>query len=148
MIKYRKIWKNKFINVRTKTKIYNVYVRSILLYNCSTWTVNQTINKQLDSFHRRQLRQCLDVWYPKLIKNDHLYDLTYEFPISELIRARRGAHLGHILRRDNSVKHILQHIKRLPPVRRAKANLLKTYEKDLGMDNFHTWITWALTKRL
>ena len=45
MIKYQKIWKNKFINVRTKTKIYKVYVRSILIYNCSTWTVNETINK-------------------------------------------------------------------------------------------------------
>ena len=91
MSKYRKIWKNKFINVRTKTKTYNVYVRSILLYNCLTWTVNKTINKQLDSFHCRQLRQSLDVRYPKIIKNDHLYDLTKEFPISEQIRARRAA---------------------------------------------------------
>ena len=37
MSKFRRIWKNKFINVKTKMCIYNVYATSILLYNCSTW---------------------------------------------------------------------------------------------------------------
>ena len=134
MSKYHKIMKNKFINVRTKTKIYNVYVRSILLYNCSTWAFNETINKQLDSFHRRQLRQCLDVRYPKVIKIDHLYDSTKEFPISEHIRARRAAHLGHLLRRIHPVKDILQHIKRLPPVEQQKRIFWRRTKK-----------TWAQT---
>ena len=36
MIRHRKIWRNHYINIKNKMSIYNVYVRSILLYNCST----------------------------------------------------------------------------------------------------------------
>ena len=68
MSKYRRIWRNKYITVRRKVKIYNVYVRSIFLYNCSTWTSNKATEKSLNSFHRRQLKQCLNIKYPKVIK--------------------------------------------------------------------------------
>ena len=36
LLKYRKIWKNRYISLRDKMTIYIVYVRSILLYNSST----------------------------------------------------------------------------------------------------------------
>ena len=148
MSKYKKIWKNRFINTKKKVKIYNVYVRSILLYNCSTWTSNKSTANKLDAFHRKQLRRVINIRYPKIIKNEDLYKITSQKRISEHILERRKAHLGHILRRNHPIRGILHHIKTLPPKGRAPANILKTYEEDLGTDNLQTWTTRALAKRL
>ena len=65
MSKYRPIWKNKFIPIKRKMKIYNTYIRSILTYNCSTWTSNKTINKKHDSFHRKQLKRAINIFTQK-----------------------------------------------------------------------------------
>ena len=150
MSKYRKIWKNKFISTRHKVTIYNVYVRSIFLYNCSTWVANKTINNKLDSFHRRQLRQCLNIIYPKIIKNEELYRITKQPVISDYIAKRRIQHLGHILRRDTPTRDILHLVTTIKPMPNCTnpANLVKTYQKDLETPNLHTWITRALTRRL
>ena len=43
-------------------------MRSILLYNCSTWSNNLTLLKNRDAFHRKQLRKCLHINYPKTLK--------------------------------------------------------------------------------
>ena len=40
--RYRKLWKNTYIPTKkNKIKIYNFYVRSILLYSCSTWVAKK-----------------------------------------------------------------------------------------------------------
>ena len=148
MSKYRRIWKNNYINTKTKMKIYNIYVRSILLYNCSTWSSNKTIAKSLDSFHRKQLRSCLNNHYPNLISSKRLYEVTNESPISDHIKRSRLAHLGHILRRNHPTRNILHHIFTLPSRGRGTANILKTYVADLESDNYQTWITRALAKIL
>ena len=57
-----------------------------------------TLGKTVDSFHRRIMRVAINVRYPKIITNQKLYTLTKEPPISEKIRKRRLALLGHILR--------------------------------------------------
>ncbi|XP_075241779.1 uncharacterized protein LOC142336722 [Convolutriloba macropyga] len=138
MSKFRRIWKNKFINVKTKMCIYDVYVKSILLYNCSTWCSNGMMAMGLDSFHRRQLRACLDIHYPKIVKNEKLYHMTRQTPISDHIAKRRTAHLGHKLRRNHPIQDILYHINSFPPKGRAKANILNSYEADLESYNIHT----------
>ena len=129
LAKYRKIWENKFISARRKIRIYNVYVRSILLYNCWTLRNNLTISKNLDAFHRKLLRKILGINYPKIVKIDRLYAITKEISIAEHIETRWKAHFGHILRRNYPIRRIFYNIKKLPPKGRAKANILKTYSQ-------------------
>ena len=74
------------------------YVEPILLYNSETWTLTSTLEKEIDSFHRRILRIAINIRYPKILSNKKLYTLTKETPLSEKIRRRRLALLGHILR--------------------------------------------------
>ena len=112
--KFRKILKNKLKILKTKMCIYNVYVKSILLYNSSTWCSNSMVVMGLDSFHRRQLRACLDIHYPNIVKNEKLYYMTRQTPISEHISKRKTTHLGHILRRDHIIRDILYRIHSLP----------------------------------
>ena len=150
LLKYRKIWKNCYISIKNKTIIYNIYVRSILLYNCSTWVVNKTFNDKIDSFHRKQLRICLDIHYPKIIKNEELYQITNQNKLSEINATRRRSHLGHILRRNTPTRDILQNITQERPrgKKRNPANIIKTHFKDLGLPDFNNWVIRAMTRRL
>ena len=111
---------------------------------------NTTIKNKLDSFHRRQLRQCLNVYYPKIIKNDHLYELTKQEKLSEFVAKRRVSHLGHIIRRNTPTRDTLHYITTLQPKPKcsSSANLTKTYRDDLGSPDFHNWLTRALARRL
>ncbi|XP_075239535.1 uncharacterized protein LOC142335053 [Convolutriloba macropyga] len=148
MSKFRRIWKNKFLNVKTKMCIYNVYVTSILLYPCSTWYSNSTIAKGLYSFHRRQLRACLDIHYPKVVKNEKLYYMTRQTLLSEHIAKQRTGHLGHIQHQIYPIRDLPYHIHSFLPKRRAKANILKPYEAELESNNIRMRTTRALAKRL
>ena len=60
--------------------------------------LTQTLENSIDSFYRRLLRISINIKYPKIITNTKLYTLTKETPLSEKIRKRRLALLGHILR--------------------------------------------------
>ena len=95
--KFRQYFKSRRLSVGHKVRVYKTYVEPILLYNSETWTLTPTLEKTVDSFHRRLLRVIINVRYPKIITNEKLYTLAKEPPISETIRKRRLALLGHIL---------------------------------------------------
>ena len=126
------------------------YNNSETMYNCSSWATNLTTNKSLDCFHRKQLRICLNIRYPKIINNQDLYTRTKQIPISESVKQRRLAHLGHILRRKTPTRDILQRITKVPPGKGGSkgATILKTYKSDLGNTEFSSWFTQATTRRL
>ncbi|GFS02259.1 endonuclease-reverse transcriptase [Elysia marginata] len=91
------------VKQKTRIKLYNSLVKSILLYNCGTWALTTTGEKRLDSFHRRQLRRILGIHYPTKITNQSLYKKCLETPLSLQILELRWRLFGHILRRDNSI---------------------------------------------
>ena len=138
MLKLNKIWKNHYINIHHKMQIYNTYVRSILTYNASTWAMNVARNNKMDIAHRKHLRKCLNVFYPKIISNETLYAVTKQAPVSNFIQKRRKSHLGHILRRDNSARDAFMHVDAQPAAKKRSkpSNLLKTYRKDFGTEDF------------
>ena len=71
------IWKRKNKTKRkTRIRIYETAVKSILLYNCGTWGISKGDQKKLDSFHRRQLRKVIRVNWPQKISNKKLYEVT------------------------------------------------------------------------
>jgi hypothetical protein len=52
----RKIWLAHYVNKDTKRKLFNVYVKSVLLYGYQTWLVTCEIQRKLQSFVNRCLR--------------------------------------------------------------------------------------------
>lgn len=135
--KYNFVWKNPFIKLSKKVAIYNAYVRSVFLYNCSTWHSNKGISDKVDIIHRKQLRRVLNIRYPKVISNERLYKVCKCGELSNFVQERRKRHLGHVLRRDTTAKDVLKYVKTLPERRRrgAKpANLFKTYRIDFDTD--------------
>ena len=101
--KLDKMWRYKKIKRNTRIKAYKSLVKSVLLYNCSTWGLTKADRNKLDSFHRRQLRRILNIKWPKKITNKNLYSITNEEPISITCKRARWTLLGHILRRDPNI---------------------------------------------
>ena len=97
MKKLKELWKKK-VNMKRKLKLYNILVKSILTYNSGTWGLRKKDEEGLDSFHRQQLRQVLNIRYPKKISSKKVYKVTSTKPMSVDITRARWKLLGHTLR--------------------------------------------------
>ena len=104
LAKLQNVWiRGDKIKKKTKIKLYRALVKSVLTYNCSTWALTQTEEKQLDAFHRKQLKRVLGIRYPVRITNKSLYKQCEEQPLSIYILECRWRLFGHILRRDREI---------------------------------------------
>ena len=93
------IWqKKRLTSLETRLHLYETLVKSILLYNAGTWGLSATDERNLNSFHRKQLRKVLGIKWPHKIGNMKLYKITNTTPISKTITERRWKLLRHILR--------------------------------------------------
>ena len=147
--KFHRFFKSKRLSVKHKIRVYRTYIEPILLYNSETWILTDTQEKKIDSFHRRLLRICINVRYPKIIKSTKLYTLTQQTPLSDRIRARRLSLLGHVLRLDpdtpvqKSIQYYLTPHKR--PVGRPVLTWIALVSKDLQNTFRHHKIKSPLT---
>ncbi len=104
MAKMKRLWlrNHKKVKMRIRLKLYNSLVKSILLYNSSTWGLTKKDEDQLDSFHRQQLRRVLHITYPHKIGCKKLCRITKSRPISCDITRSRWRMFGHCLRMDSN----------------------------------------------
>ena len=104
MNRYEKTWiRNTPLNQSVRLDTYNIVVKPVLLYNCSTWGLTVGDEDKLDAFHRKQLRRVLGKRYPDKISNKNLYETVKSKPISIEIAKQRWQLFGHILRLDIDV---------------------------------------------
>ena len=94
--------RHRTVNVRKRLKLYNPIVRSVLMYNSCTWGMSGTDEKNIDSFHRRQLRRVLGVKYPTTMSNKAVYRLSKARPLSVEITKSRWKMFGHVLRMNEN----------------------------------------------
>jgi hypothetical protein len=65
LVQMKKTLKSKKITkISKKMKLYNSLVKSVLTYNSCTWGLKKNDEKNLDSFHRKQLRQVIGIYSP------------------------------------------------------------------------------------
>jgi hypothetical protein len=98
----RKIWMAHYVNKDTKIKLFNVYVKSVLLYGCLTWLVTCEVQRKRQSFVNRYLRYIMMIWWPRVISNENLWEMTGQININKEIRKRKFGWIGHTLRKDDS----------------------------------------------
>ena len=98
------VWmKGNKLKTTTKIQLYKSLVKSILLYNCSTWALTLTEEEKINAFHRKQLKKVLNIKFPVKITNNSLYKKCQEKPLSLQILKARWNLFGHILRRDSDI---------------------------------------------
>ena len=99
-----KVWiRNDHIKQKLKLKLYQALVKPVLTYNSRTWGLTKTQGDHLDSFHRQQLRQVLNIKYPPRISNKSLYTISKENMFSLDILTARWKLFGHVLRSSNDI---------------------------------------------
>ena len=86
------------MNLTLKVRLYNAYIRPILLYNSGTWRLTKFWTDKLDATRRRHLRRIVQIVYSNHISNRALYIKCDSQPLSWDVRQARWNLLGHVLR--------------------------------------------------
>ncbi|XP_044573421.1 uncharacterized protein LOC123257663 [Drosophila ananassae] len=84
-----RIWRNQQISRRTKLRIFNACVKSILLYGAETWLTSQRMMSKLQSFINKCLRIICGIFWPNRISNSDLWRNTGEAPIHHQIKKKK-----------------------------------------------------------
>ena len=89
-----------------KCSFFQAAVVSILLYECTTWTLTKRLEKKLDGNYTRMLRAILNKSWRQHPTRHQLYGLLP--PITKTIQVRRTRHAGHCRRsRDELISDVL-----------------------------------------
>ena len=138
MMAYNKL---KFImNSRTtstnlKLRTFNSFITSIFLYNCELWTMDKKAEHKIDVFQRSLLRRMMKLSWQDKVTNEELYQRTNQTRWSNVIRTRRMAWFGHLLRLPEktpakmSLAEIGRRVKR--PQGRPKQTWIRMIQKQL-----------------
>lgn len=130
------LWNRHDVSLRTKLRVFNTSVMSILLYACETWPLRVEDVRSLNAFHHRCLRAILRVRYQDHITNDTVRSRCGDTrPVSVTIKERRLRWLGHVLRKDQEdlAKSSLM-ASPLPSWRRKQGGQIKTWKKTVLED--------------
>ena len=85
---WRPLWRHRSISQRTKRRIYNTSVLTVLLYGSETWPLNKTLAARLDGFDSRALRTIEGIHWSQHISNDEVRRRTQQ-PLASRLAAQR-----------------------------------------------------------
>jgi hypothetical protein len=103
----------KSISRKTKFALYKTLIRPVAIYGSESWNTTKEEEEQLGIFERRVLRTIIgpvrlsDGCY-RSRENRELYQVFQEPDISSMVRIRRLAWAGHVVRREEN--HPLQQV--------------------------------------
>ena len=99
------IWKSDLTD-KMKCSFFQAAVVSIMLYECTTWTITKRMKKKLDGNYTRMQRALLNKSWRQHPSKQQLYG--YLPPISKTIEVRRTRHAGHCWRsRDEIISDVM-----------------------------------------
>ena len=85
--------------MKTKIKVLDCYVLSVLLYGCESWTINKTMVKRLEAAEMWFYRRMLRVSWVERKRNEEILEMANRKRslITKIIK-RQMEFLGHIIR--------------------------------------------------
>ena len=98
----RPVWRSKVISMRTKLRIFNTNLKSVLMYGAETWRVTKNISAKIQAFTNRCLSNILVVRWPNTISNEDLLAKTQEEKMTTQIRRKKWKCNGHTLRKPHN----------------------------------------------
>ena len=70
----KKIWKSSIISRKTKMRLFNALVMTVLLYGCQTWKATKGTIKKVQTFVNKCLRTILKIKWFDRIRNEELWE--------------------------------------------------------------------------
>ena len=101
----RPVWSCRALCTKTKLRIFNSNVKSVLLYSSETWRETNTLINQVQVFINKCLWQILRIRWPEKLSNHDLWQQTGQEPIQVNTKRRCWKWIGHILREEHSIVH-------------------------------------------
>ena len=95
----KNIWASGGISMRTKLRIFNTNVKSVLLYGCETWRTTQTMQQKIQTFFNTCLRRIYKIRWQEKIRNEDLWERAAQEPVAKQILRRKWGWIGHTLRK-------------------------------------------------
>ena len=136
------IWNNSQIGRKTKIRLFNSNVISVLLYSCETWKMTKGDKQMLDTFLHKCLRRILRIYWPQRVRNETVRERAGMEEISTIVRRRRWRWIGHVLRMDKN-KHVRTALTWTPEGKRKrgrpKETWRRTVERELKELGFRSW---------
>ena len=80
------IWRSSKYSMKTKLKLYNSNVKSVLLYGSECWRVMKGDMNKVSSFHNTCLRRICRIFWPNQISNAELHSRTNSIDIQKEIK--------------------------------------------------------------
>nr|KAG5711141.1 hypothetical protein BaRGS_004785 [Batillaria attramentaria] len=87
---------------KTKLRIFNSNVKSVLLYGCETWRTTKTMQQKIQTFLNTCLRRIFNIRWPEKIRNEELWERAGQEPVAKQILRRKWGWIGHTLRKPAS----------------------------------------------
>ena len=88
------------INNQTKFRLIKCYIWRKMMYGCETWTISETMKKQLDAAEMWLLRWMMKIsWIKKVTNENVLTGAQTERQLMKQIVKRQCSFLGYVLRK-------------------------------------------------
>ena len=79
----RPIWRSTALTANTKLRVFGSNVKAVLLYDFETWRLTKRLERKLQVFINKSLRNILQIWWPRKISNKELWRQTGQRPIHQ-----------------------------------------------------------------
>ena len=93
----KNIWASGGISMRTKLRIFNSNVKSVLLYGYETWRTTQTMQQKIQTFFNICLRRIYKIQWQEKIRNEDLWERAEQEPVAKQILRKKWGWIGHTL---------------------------------------------------
>ncbi|KAK2174166.1 hypothetical protein NP493_821g01017 [Ridgeia piscesae] len=140
--KLQNIWKSNQYTTKTKIRLYNSNVKSILLYGSECWRLVKGDMAKIDAFHNRCIRKICRIFLPNNISNVDLYKKTSCNSAVLEIKRRRLRWLGHVLRMpQDSIPKVA--LRWTPPGKRKRGRPKMTWRQSVMAELKEMGLSWG-----
>ena len=140
--KLQQLWRSSVYSRRTKLRIYQSNVLSVLLYGSECWRMTQQDTNRLSSFHNTCLRKILKVYWPDTISNNRLQQTTKQENICITLKKRRWKWFGHVCRMNNSLPAKTA-LTWTPEGKRKRGRPKTTWRRTMEEELKNSGLTWG-----
>jgi hypothetical protein len=95
-------------DLNLRKKLVKCYIWSIALYDAETWTLRKMDQKYLECFEMWCWRRMETISWTDRVRNEVLHRVKEEMYILLTIKRRKANWIGHILRRNCLLKHVIE----------------------------------------
>jgi hypothetical protein len=96
------------LDLNLRKKLVKCYIWSTALYGAETWTLRKVDQKYLESSEMWCWRKMEKISLTNHVRNEVLHRVKEERNILHTMKRRKANWIGHILRRNSLLKHVIE----------------------------------------